>query len=66
MGPAVSSAQARNQKGPDLSERERRIITLVGEGRSNKEIAAYLDNADSWVRHHLTRIFDKLGVSNWQ
>ena len=65
-GPAVIQGQTHRRKGPDLSERERRIVKLVGEGYSNKEIAACLNMADSTVRHHLTRIFDKLGVPNRQ
>lgn len=65
-GPAVISGQIHRRKGLDLSERERRIIKLVGEGYSNKEIADWLNIADSTVRHHLTKIFDKLGVSNRQ
>lgn len=65
-GPAVISGQPHRRKEPGLSERERQIIKLVGEGYSNKEIAACLYIADSTVRHHLTKIFDKLGVSNRQ
>ena len=34
-GPAVIQGQTHRRKGPDLSERERRIIKLVGEGYSN-------------------------------
>lgn len=65
-GPAVISGQPHRRKEPGLSERERQIIKLVGEGYSNKEIADWLNIADSTVRHHLTKIFDKLGVSNRQ
>ena len=49
-----------------LSERERDIIRLVEQGRSNKEIADTLSISDSTVRHHMTRIFDKVGVPNRQ
>lgn len=52
---------------PDaLTEREREIIQLVGQGMSNKDIAYRLSIADSTVRHHLTSIFDKVGVPNRQ
>jgi DNA-binding NarL/FixJ family response regulator len=31
---------------------------------SNKDIAAKFDISEDTVKHHLTNIFDKLGVSN--
>ncbi|MBX3332415.1 MAG: response regulator transcription factor [Nitrospira sp.] len=52
---------------PDaLTEREREIIRLVGQGLSNKDIAYKLSISDSTVRHHMTSIFDKVGVPNRQ
>lgn len=52
---------------PDaITERERQIITLLGQGLSNKDIAHTLSISDSTVRHHLTNIFDKVGVPNRQ
>ena len=52
---------------PDaLTEREREIIRLVGQGLSNKDIAYELSISDSTVRHHMTSIFDKVGVPNRQ
>ena len=49
-----------------LTEREREIIRLVGQGLSNKDIAYKLSISDSTVRHHMTSIFDKVGVPNRQ
>ena len=52
---------------PDaLTEREREIIRLVEQGLSNKDIAYTLSISDSTVRHHMTNIFDKVGVPNRQ
>lgn len=52
---------------PDgLTERQREIIKLVGQGLSNKDVADRLCISDSTVRHHLTGIFDKVGVPNRQ
>lgn len=48
------------------TEREQEVIRLVCQGLSNKEIAYKLSISDSTVRHHLTNIFDKLGVANRQ
>lgn len=49
-----------------LTEREREIIRLVGQGFSNKDIAYKLSISNSTVRHHMTNIFDKVGVPNRQ
>jgi DNA-binding NarL/FixJ family response regulator len=49
-----------------LTERKREVIRLVGQGLSNKDIAYRLSISDSTVRHHLTSIFGKVGVSNRQ
>ena len=52
---------------PDaLTGREREVIRLIGQGMSNKDIAYHLSISDSTVRHHLTSIFDKVGVPNRQ
>jgi DNA-binding NarL/FixJ family response regulator len=47
-----------------LTEREHRVVTLVGEGLKNKGIAERLFVSESTVRHHLTSIFKKLHVSS--
>jgi DNA-binding NarL/FixJ family response regulator len=50
----------------ELTKREREIITLIGKGLSNKAIADRLCISSTTVRHHLTSIFDKLGVTTRQ
>jgi len=47
-----------------LTEREREIIDAVVAACSNKEIATKLAITEKTVKHHLTNIFDKVGVSN--
>jgi DNA-binding NarL/FixJ family response regulator len=47
-----------------LTEREREVIALVSEGLKNKQIAERLFIQHTTVSHHLTSIFDKLGVSD--
>jgi DNA-binding NarL/FixJ family response regulator len=48
---------------PELSEREREVLALVGRGLSNGEIAARLHISGKTVRNHITNIFAKLEVS---
>ena len=45
-----------------LTAAERRVATLVAEGRTNHEVATALFLAERTVAGHLTRIYAKLGV----
>ncbi len=47
-----------------LSQREREIIGLIGQGLKNKQIAKSLSISEVTVRHHLTSIFSKLDISD--
>ena len=47
-----------------LSNREQDIISLIGEGLKNKQIAARLFISETTVRHHITSILGKLHVSD--
>jgi DNA-binding NarL/FixJ family response regulator len=65
--PAAIATNPAQSKWPDgLTEREREVVRLISEGLSNKDIADRLCISSITVRHHLTSIFDKLGVSNRQ
>jgi len=46
-----------------LTGREREVIALTCEGLKNKQIAERLFISEATVHHHLTSIYDKLGVS---
>jgi DNA-binding NarL/FixJ family response regulator len=52
--------------GVKLTGRERDIITLIGEGLKNKQIAERLYISEPTVRHYLTSIFEKVGVKGRQ
>jgi len=47
-----------------LTRRELEIIAEVADGCTNKNIAEKLSIAEQTVKHHLTSIFQKVGVSN--
>jgi DNA-binding NarL/FixJ family response regulator len=47
-----------------LTGREREVISLIGEGLRNKQIADRLFISEGTVRNHLTTVFSKLEVSD--
>ncbi|MFZ2095730.1 MAG: response regulator transcription factor [Anaerolineales bacterium] len=48
----------------ELSDREKEIVKLIGKGYKNKRISTQLSISETTVRHHLTSIYNKLGVSD--
>src|SRR4030095_723657 len=64
--------QSGNGKKPDplavkiegLTPREHEVIALVSQGLKNKVIGEKIFISETTVRHHLTKVFEKLGVSN--
>jgi DNA-binding NarL/FixJ family response regulator len=45
-----------------LSAQERRVLALVAEGRTNKEIGQQLGLSDNTVKNYLVNVFDKLKI----
>ena len=58
-----SSVDEARQKKFGLTPRELEIVSAVVAGYANKEIAEYFKISEDTVKHHLSNIFDKLGVS---
>lgn len=54
---------ARGQ-APLLSERERQILQLIADGKSVPEMAADLYLAQTTIKTHIRRLYEKLGVSD--
>lgn len=54
----------RRCSGSMLTRREAQILQLVADGHSNRRIARTLGIEPKTVKNHLTRIYEKLGVSN--
>lgn len=61
---ALAQGRRRSVPAERLTPRERQIVTAVAAGESNREAARRLGLAEDTVKHHLTNVFDKLGVSN--
>ncbi len=57
------SEPAAESKTDDLSPQERRVLALVAEGKTNKEIAASLHLSDKTIGHYLENVFQKLQVT---
>lgn len=55
--PADSSAS-------DLSPRQREVLRLLAEGRSNRSIATLLGLSEATVKGHVSRLMDKLNASS--
>ncbi len=47
---------------PGLTEREREILVLIGEGLTNRQIGQRLYLAEKTVKNHISRLLAKLGV----
>jgi DNA-binding NarL/FixJ family response regulator len=47
-----------------LTPRERQVLEMVVAGHPNKEIARACSVSEQTIKHHLTRVFDKVGASS--
>ncbi|MFI6847777.1 response regulator transcription factor [Kitasatospora sp. NBC_00085] len=47
---------------PQLTDREREILALIGEGLTNRQIGQRLYLAEKTVKNHISRLLAKLGV----
>jgi DNA-binding NarL/FixJ family response regulator len=48
----------------DLTEQELRVLALIAEGKTNREIAQILFLSEGTVRNYVSSILSKLGLSN--
>jgi two-component system, NarL family, nitrate/nitrite response regulator NarL len=62
MTPQNRTSEASRDFG--LTPREVQVIALIVAGYTNKDLARQLGISEHTAKHHLTNIFDKLGVSN--
>ncbi|MEU6678821.1 response regulator transcription factor [Streptomyces sp. NPDC046853] len=74
LDPATTTRLMSTLRGPDepaapkdaklaaLSERERDILALIGEGLTNRQIGKQLYLSEKTVKNHISRLLAKLGV----
>lgn len=55
------SRQAKHSKMAHLTDRERQVLALLAEGKSNQAIAGVLFLSEASIEKHITAIFLKLG-----
>lgn len=61
---AVIAARDVGQEAPELSAREREVLSCVAEGLPNKLIARRLEISEKTVKAHLTSIYQQIKVSD--
>ena len=60
----VASTAEEIPKGEILTPREREILVMLTEGKTNKDIANQLSLSEGTVRFHVSNILSKMGVNN--
>lgn len=61
---AALKSSSTAQVFPELTEREREVLALIAQGRSNPEIANRLILSSKTVRNYVSNIFSKLQVAD--
>jgi DNA-binding NarL/FixJ family response regulator len=66
LDPKAARVLLTNRRAPRaaLTDREREVLRLVGEGLPNKSIARRLGISERTVKAHLTSIYQQLGVTD--
>lgn len=49
---------------PELTDRENKILELIADGLTNRELSSNLSISESTVENHIHHIFEKLGISH--
>ena len=60
----ISARQAASNEYDGLSEREREVAALIGQGKTNAEIASLLVVSRRTVETYVSRVLSKLGLSS--
>lgn len=62
--PDVGAKLAERLSRPQLSERERDVLRLMAQGKSNQDVAEALHIAENTVKYHVNNILSKLAVGD--
>ena len=62
--PAAKTDESQNHKLPSLTRRQREVLELLVQGKSNKEIARALGLGEGTVKVHMSGLLRALDVSN--
>ncbi len=67
LAPKAASAilaDRAERRSADLTDREHEVLSLVAAGLPNKLIARRLEISEKTVKAHLTRVYERIGVSD--
>ena len=64
LAPAAAAKLAEGVTRVQLTPRELATLTLLADGKANKEIASALDISERTVKTHLAHLFEKLGATS--
>lgn len=64
MGDYPSSGSEGTQHWPDITRQEIKIIQLLAQGMTNRQISCHLDITVQTVKNHTSSIYKKLGAAN--
>ena len=59
----LAAAGGHHPESAPLSNQERKVLALVADGKTNKEIAAAMGLSPKTVKNYLSNVFEKLQVS---
>ena len=62
--PATAARPQEAPAGPPLTDRERQVLRMAGEGQTSADIASTLHLSEGTVRNYLSEAISKVGASN--
>jgi len=64
LPPDIAQRLAERLGRAEPSPREREVLVLISQGRSNKEIASHLGLSEDTVKRHVSNLMEKLGAQD--